>query len=522
MRILVSIVLFIAVSCVFNYEASAQQQYWVFFKDKSGVEFNPHTYFDKKTINRRKKQGIPLNQYTDRPVNNTYINEILKYDLELLSTSRWLNAVMVKAKEPDLQRISEEEFVESVTEVKERIHHLTYDTSAAKQKQDLLNRQVERFGDSLFKKKGIEGKGIRIAVLDAGFTNADNSSFLAHLHEKGNIKATYDFIQDEQDVYGHSIHGTMVLSCIAGIKGNKGMGLAPEAEFLLARTEYAYLEPFSEEQNWFEALEWADKKGADIVSSSLGYTYKRYFKQQMDGETSLVSKAARIAASKGMLLVISMGNEGFNRWKVLSTPADADSIISVGGLNPSTGIHTNFSSFGPTADMRLKPELTAYGHVVAAGQAGLVQTQGTSFSAPLVAGFAACAWQMHPEWTNMQLLDELCKSGDLYPYYDYAHGYGVPQAKYFITKEESLEFFNVQCHKDGNYIHLEFDNPGDKQSGYFPYLFYHVSDSNGVLKEYAVVKPESMYEYKIPYNEKYKGLKLRFHLGGRTAEIEIP
>lgn len=522
MKILILLIHIFSVLFIFKFDANAQQKYWVFFQDKEGVEFNPYEYFDEKTIARREKQGVALNQMTDRPVKSSYVKKILDYKVEFVSQSRWLNAVMVKSPESELEKLLEEEFVQSVSKVRERVFHLAYDTAASRQKRRHITRQVERFGDSLFKKSGIDGEGIRIAVLDAGFTNVDESPYFTHLFKKNKVKATYDFIQDEEDVYGHSVHGTMVLSCIAGELGGSRLGLAPGAEFLLARTEYAYLEPYSEEENWFEALEWADKNGADIVSSSLGYTYKRYFKQQMDGETSLVSKAARIAAKKGMLVVISMGNEGMSRWKVLSTPADADSVISVGGLNPSTGIHANFSSFGPSADRRLKPELTAFGHVVAAGKWGLTNTQGTSFSAPLITGFAACAWQMNPEWGNIQLLNELCKSGDLYPYYDYAHGYGVPQSKYFTEGEKMPEFLNVSVHKEKDYLHLKFENSDKNSSRYYPYLLYHVEDENGVLKEYAVLKPENQREYKIPYNQRYKGLTLRFHYGGQTAELQIP
>jgi subtilisin family serine protease len=504
----------------------SQENYWVFFKDKAGVKFDPHSYFDKKTIERRKRQGIPLDQYTDRPVKESYLQELQTVKLDVKTTSRWLNAAFVETEPSMTEVISRFPFVRSVKNVRERIVQASDFSSEhialSESEKDLMEGQIDRFGYESFKKAGIDGKGIRIAVLDAGFPNVDSSPFFKHLRENNQIKGTYDFIRDQEDVYGKSTHGTMVLSCIAGKDGDRQLGLATGAEFLLARTEYNFLEPFSEEENWFEAMEWADKNGADIISSSLGYTYKRYFKTDMDGETSLVSKAARIAASKGILVVVSMGNEGTSRWQVLGTPADTDSILSIGGLNPSTGIHTSFSSFGPTADMRLKPNLTAFGHVMAASKIGLIQTQGTSFSTPLVAGFAACAWQMNPEWDNMKLLKELCQSGDLYPYYDYAHGYGVPQFSYFLSqkKREHIKRLKYEIHDD--YIKIRFKNLKGLKSYPYSYLFYHIAGPDGVLSEYAVVEPEPGGEFDIHFENEYSGYKLRIHFAGNTTEIIIP
>ena len=156
------------------------------------------------------------------------------------------------------------------------------------------------------------------------------------------------------------IHGTMVLSCIAGIKMGKD-GIGYRSRFLLARTEIN-TEPAKEEVWWMQAVEWADKNGANVINSSLGYGKSRYYVEDMDGKQSLVSKAANMAAAKGMLVCNAMGNEGSDKaWRTLITPADADSVISVGGLNPATDKRIYFSSFGPTADGRLKPNVVAFG-----------------------------------------------------------------------------------------------------------------------------------------------------------------
>ncbi len=159
----------------------------------------------------------------------------------------------------------------------------------------------------------------------------------------------------------------------------------------------------------------------------------------MNGKKSLVARAANMAASKGMLVVNAAGNDGETKWKHLGTPADADSVLSVGGISPESDYHFSFSSYGPTADKRLKPNVCAYGAVMESGKKGLTTTYGTSFASPLVAGFAACAWQTNRRLNNMELFKEIEKSADLYPYFDYAHGYGVPQAGYFINRQKYNE-----------------------------------------------------------------------------------
>ncbi|MFO8235309.1 MAG: S8 family serine peptidase [Bacteroidales bacterium] len=506
--------------------AIPQSEYWVFFKDKEGVEFRPSEYFDSKTIDRRKAQGISVNQSTDRPVSQDYIDEIEQYAKQIHSISRWLNAVKIKIDEKQVKALNSLSFIDSVKMVNQHLahNHSMRDSlsSLASGDESLINRQLDHFQGGLFKEEGVDGSGVRIAVFDAGFANVQESKFFRHLFDNNKIKATYDFVRNEEDVFHRSSHGTMVLSCLTGQYEDRQLGLATGAEFLLARTEHAHFEPFSEEENWVEALEWAEKNGADIITSSLGYTNKRYFKEDMDGSTSLVAKVAKMALSKGLLVIVSVGNEGSSKWKVLSTPADVDSVVSVGGLNPNTRLHTSFSSFGPNANMFLKPTLTAFGHVIAESPTGLTRVQGTSFSAPLVAGFAACVWQMYPEWSNMKLFEALCASGDLYPYYDYAHGYGVPQASYFLdSKRLTLKnnfFLNVRKKRAVVRIQKKA-KPG---SNYFPYMFYHITDEENHLKEYAVIDPQGADTVNIDLKTKYSGHLLRVFYAGEIREIPVP
>ena len=161
----------------------------------------------------------------------------------------------------------------------------------------------------------------------------------------------------------------------------------------MARTERVAVENETEEVLWLMAMEWADANGADIINTSLGYASEEYFNYQMDGKTSIIARAANMAAKKGILVLVSAGNSGDSDWKYIATPADADSVLTIGAIT-SSGIHRSFSSFGPTADFRMKPNVVAYGDVMGASKKGISKTQGTSFSCPLVAGYAACVWQI--------------------------------------------------------------------------------------------------------------------------------
>jgi subtilisin family serine protease len=415
-------------------ELMAQKRYWVFLADKSGVEFDPYSYFDAAAIYNRQVKQIPLVQFSDLPLREDYLNEIKQITGNLGTASRWINAVAVNADNKTLQKISKLPFVLDIQEIKIVSAETREDLDNAInfENDQLREAQISSFGVKYFENIGIDGSGVRIAVFDGGFPGVDTSSMFKHLRNSGRIIATWDFVKNEEYVYDYSSHGTRVLTCIAGILDNKKFGLAPGSEFLLARTEVTR-EIFSEEENWLAAVEWADKNGADIINSSLGYTYKRYFPHQMDGKSTLVTRSANMAASKGILVINAAGNDGDKKWEVIGAPADADSVLTIGGVSPDNGNHIDFSSYGPTFDGRMKPNLVAFGKVCSSNGKKIKQVYGTSFATPLITGFAACVMQIHPEWSNMETFRELEKSGHLFPYFDYAHGFGVPQAFYFTV-----------------------------------------------------------------------------------------
>ena len=420
--------------------ASAQDLYWVFFTDKNGTEFDPYAYFDVKAIQRRVQQHLTLCDSTDFPLNRTYVSAVDRLSEEMIGESRWFNAVAVGTFRID--EIRALPFVAAVTPIESHAvpASVSSEESAPTAAADTtsLYPQLIRMQGELFVQKGIEGSGIRIAVLDGGFKMADVHPAFQHLRDGHRILKTYNFPLKRENVYGWSSHGTMVLSCIAGIKDGNKIGLATGAEFLLARTE-VNTEPRKEEVWWMMGMEWADRNGANIINSSLGYGKERYNPEDMDG-TSLVARAANMAAAKGILVCNSMGNEGDDRsWYTLITPADADSVLSVGGID-EMGNPSSFTSWGPTADGRLKPNVCAYGHAFVANPSKTspyTYAYGTSFSSPLTAGFAACAWQSRPQLNNMELKAAIEKSADRYPDHDFRYGYGVPQASYFVNGKKT-------------------------------------------------------------------------------------
>ncbi len=520
------------------------QQWMVYFRDKQHLDFNPATYFDAKAIERRLMAGIPVDDPSDWPVNENYVRTLTPMVNEVLLTSRWFNAVAVDADAIEMNAVRQLPFVLEIEwmEPAELLPaaYMEYDTSIQPANALILAGQLKTLGVDTWLKAGIDGTGIRIAILDVGFDRADKVPAFDHIRNGNRLIATHDFTsrKNESNVYYGNGHGTEVWSCVAGKTGDMQIGLATGAEFLLAKTE-KNSEKYSEELNWLAAAEWADKNGADIINSSLGYTGKRYFNWQMDGKTAFVTRAANIAARKGILVVNAAGNEGSGPWHCIGAPADADSALSVGGIDPATGYHTGFSSYGPTSDKRMKPNVAAYGHVIAAAPSGLTSTQGTSFASPLIAGFAACAWQTHRSLSNMQLFKEIEKSGSLYPYFDYAHGFGVPQADYFLKTESLTPQPTYSVIESGDSIRIVVNKiPTGKASSAEShsnssgvssietsknkeYLYYNIMNKTGVLDSYYVLditQPEVLTIVRSRYRD---GETLNVHFDGYSYSVKL-
>ena len=291
---------------------------------------------------------------------------------------------------------------------------------------------------------GYDGENILIAVLDGGFINADQISSLNNLRTRNGIKVTYDFVKKNSDVYNSSSHGTAVLSVLAGEIPGLIEGTAPGADYLLLKTEDVESEFPCEEDFWAAGAEFADSTGADIISSSLGYfnfddSTLNYKYSDLDGNTAFVTRVADIAASKGILVVNSAGNERNSNWKRIIFPSDGDSVLAVGAVDGNNLI-SNFSSAGPSADGRIKPDNTAMGVNVPVQISGseVGRSNGTSFSCPVLSGMAACLMQAVPGSINNDIIKLLHSSADRYTHPDSLYGYGTPDIVMALVNLQNL------------------------------------------------------------------------------------
>lgn len=282
-------------------------------------------------------------------------------------------------------------------------------------------------GDSLHL-AGFRGKGMEIAVIDAGFYNADVIKYF----KSTTVRGIHDFVNPESDIYGEHNHGLKVLSCMAAHAPHVMVGTAPEAAYWLLRSEDNDTEQPVEEDYWAAAIEFADSVGADVVNTSLGY-YEfddplcNYEYRDLDGKTSLMSASASRAADKGMLVVCSAGNSGIDRWKKITPPADAFNVLTVGAVD-QFGLNADFSSVGNTADGRVKPDIMSIGvrSSVSGGDGNVSYANGTSFASPTFCGLVTCLWQACPWLTVRQLIDVVHRSSDRADYPDNVYGYGIP------------------------------------------------------------------------------------------------
>lgn len=502
--------LFLAASL--SAQKDGTSKYWIFLKDKglSSKVFFPDSYFHPAALKRRQKNGLPTFDYADLPVENNYRTGVSKHCTKLIGESRWFNTLFVWATPDEVAIIKKLPFVSEVKPVAKHVQKQqqtaqrpnpnTKDEHLSKltpEELAYLKYQTQRFQADTFQTRNLKGKGVRIAVFDAGFPAVDKHEAFRHLK----ISETKDFHSGQSNVFGFNDHGTCALSCIGGVMDSvHNIGMATAAEYMLARTENAKKEVDNEQEYWIMAAEWADQHGADIISSSLGYTHSHYFQEEMDGQTAPISKAAAIAAQKGILVFNAAGNEGTDRWRTIGAPADAKDVFAIAATDPKTDIADVYSSVGPSADGRLKPELSAPGTcIVANGFNWLYKkpcadcfqlTQGTSFATPLTAGFTACALEAFPELSAKDMREKLLRSGHLYPYYDYSNGYGVPQASKLFGENHTpiSPTFNVQNQGDSVSIQLLLPEPQSYKSKNFYLSFF---SGSGKLIHYCVVRADT-------------------------------
>lgn len=422
---------------------------WITFTEKgNNTEYklsHPEIYLTQKAIERRMKVK-PLNSlvdFTDLPVNYAFVNELKSNGIVIKNISKWFNSVSCYATKNQIDEIIAHDFVKKVdlvktfkkstfgTDLNSINHFIESDNNGYSVNSHLLNygssyEQMEIINAPIAHDSGYAGQGILIASFDTGFDNLQHPSF-------DSIRArgfrTYDFVNHDTIVaneigqMGEGSHGTATLSLVGGYKSGELISPAYRSKFILAKTENTESETPLEEDNWIAAAEWADSLGADIITSSLGYlgmdsgSGRSYNWTWMNGDSCFITIGADLAVNKGIIICNSAGNEGYNSsHNTLLAPADGDSVIAVGSVNPDKK-RSGFSSVGLTTDGRIKPDVCAMGNgnkvaQPGSGNTGYTNGSGTSYSCPMTAGVCAIILSANPNLTPMQVRNLLRQTAD--------------------------------------------------------------------------------------------------------------
>lgn len=457
------IILFFFLSVFFSLNLSAQfTKYIVKFSNKTGTPFSindPSKFLSQRAIERRTKQHISIDE-SDLPVVTAYIDSIRSAgNVVVLDQSKWLNQVCIETDDTTaLQKINTFPFV-SKTEPVKRIAMIPRNKYDQQQTRDKFNEnfqevkspqspvskenydygysynQINIHDGQYLHNKGFHGEGMIIAIIDAGFYHYQSLPAFDSLNLKNHVIETHDFVDNEESVNEDDPHGMMCFSIIAANIPGQLVGSCPDASFLLYRSEDVASESPVEEQYWIAAAERADSAGTDVITTSLGYNLFdnpvfNYSYADMNGHTTMIAKAATLAAKKGIIVLAAAGNEGDNEWHFISTPADADSILAIGAVDAS-GTPASFSSYGPSSDGRVKPDVASVGlgTAISSTSGTIVAGNGTSFATPNLAGLVTCLWQAFPDFSNMEIIKAVQKSSSIYNHPDNRIGYGIPDFK---------------------------------------------------------------------------------------------
>jgi serine protease AprX len=428
---------------------SAQNRYIVYFTDKNSSTYSisdPAKFLSPRAISRRLKQGIDVTM-ADLPVNRNYIQQLNTAGARVYFTSRWLNCALVQTTTDVGVSLQLLPFVSSVEYVAPGTRLTSGRVKSGKNRKqaggaEATKRQLQMVGIDEMQQDDEYGKGIFIAVLDAGFPGVDTGQPFQHLFSNKQITDVYDFVFNTKNVYRYDAHGTEVFSVMAGNSDTFTGGIY-DATFQLYVTEDEGSEYRVEEYNWLFAAERADSLGADVIHSSLGYNtfddssmdYKKAF--DLNGRTAIVSKAASAAIARGIVVICSAGNEGNNSWGTITPPADVDGIIAVGSVNSSQA-RSNFSSYGPTSDDRTKPDVMAMGSgtsvIVPSGANGFAS--GTSLAAPIVTSLITGLIQRFPDIDPNTIAQQVVLTSSQAEHADNLMGYGIPS---YAAAKASLE-----------------------------------------------------------------------------------
>jgi hypothetical protein len=421
----------------------SQEHAWVYFKDKpdeTAFLASPLTMLTQKALDRRIKQNIALDN-KDIPISNTYINAIKNaIGIEVKAKSKWLNALHIIGSETDISSLTDLSFVDRIEFAADNLNVSSKSINATQDKFSIKTdfnyggsaNQIEMLNGDFLHQQNFTGTDMTIAVMDGGFPGVNTFIAFQRIRDNNQIKGGYDFVNRSTNFYTGISHGTSVLSTMAGFVDGQLVGTAPDANYYLFITEDGSQETPLEESLWVEAAEKADSLGVDVINTSLGYnTFDDarydYTYADMNGTTAFITRGADIAFSRGMIVVNSAGNSGNNPWHYITAPADGFNVLTIGAVDGFENI-TGFSSFGPTSDGRIKPDVNAKGGgtTLISGSGNVSTGNGTSFSSPVICGVIACLWQAYPTKTNAEIIQIIKESGHLYTSPTDQEGYGIP------------------------------------------------------------------------------------------------
>ena len=431
------VVCFLILLC-FSSCLQAQDQFMVFFKDKSNTSFSiqrPTEFLSPKSISRRIRQNIPTTE-EDLPVNRIYVRAVADLGVETYFTTKWMNGVLVQMDPSSVGNVLALPFVDRVEYVAPNAI-LSEAPGTAEQNNEspiepsrIDELQYAMLGIDQMHMEGFMGKGVLVAIFDEGFNNYTSIPAFEHILDENRLIHTFDYTKNREDVENIYDHGLRVFSILGA--DDEMIGAVPKSSYILAVTEAGVGEYRVEEYNWLFAAEMADSAGVDIINTSLGYSEfldasMNYTQSDMDGQTTVITRAANIAASKGMLLVNSSGNAGASAWGTITAPSDSEAVLTVGAINASEQL-ASFSGTGPTADNRIKPDVVARGvNTQVTNAQNIVSFQnGTSFSAPLITGLAAGLLQAFPDLSSQDIIEAIKQSGNKKDNPDSDFGYGIP------------------------------------------------------------------------------------------------
>lgn len=446
--------------CCFSSWLTAGESYCfrVYLKDKGDSGFTveqPEAFLSKESIGRRKKTGTPVT-LSDLPISCSYLDTLAAAGAKPLVQSKWLSTVVVASLDSTVaERLKKLTIVDSVKWVykghdivtaqeDDQDIRLTPSDAVLKEKYGYAEKQIKMLNGVKLHEAGFRGEGMRVAVIDAGFQNVDRISVFDSLQLIG----THNVVYPGRSVYEADDHGTKVLSCMAANMPGIMVGTAPKASYLLIKSEDSDSEYPIEEDYWAAAVEYADSVGVDVISSSLGYfafdaDELSYDQSALDGKSSLISRAAHLAAQKGILMFCSAGNEGNGSWGKITFPSDASDVLTVGAISEDKK-KSVFSSVGFTADYRVKPDVVALGSgsCVIDPQGSIRYASGTSFATPILAGMGVCLWQALPGLSNKEIIALLQEVSSQAKRPDAELGYGIPNV--YKAYKKGLQYARIE------------------------------------------------------------------------------